>query len=234
MKKSVFILLLLVSISLSFYFAGKTALKTYFNQRYFYTPSLVGLNIDDVTKSIEDSPVKILKVSDEFSKERIGDIFMQDPKPGTVIKKGRILRVWVSKGAENFSLPNVIGLNVLDAKSIIETQGFSIGTISTVSMNLPSGTIVATDPEPESITDKKRPINLLVNKESESSHTKMPDIIGIPLHEAEAILKNHSLLLGTVTNVEYEGIEPGIIIESNIEFNSTVPTGAMINVKVSK
>lgn len=234
MKKTLLVIVLLFSISLSVFFLGHIVLKEYFNQTYYYTPNLINTNIEEANNLIENSPLKILEASQEFSQAKAGDIFMQEPRPGSVVKKGRIIRVWVSKGTQDKVVPDVSGLSYLDAKSIIESNGFPIGQTSTVSLNLPVGTVIATDPAANSTASKEQAVNFLVNKESNVSSTRMPDLIGLSLDDSKAILKDNSLILGDVTYEKYEGIDPGIVVETSIEVNTSLQPGSSINLKISK
>lgn len=234
MKKTLLVIVLLFSISLSIFFTGNLILREYFNKEYYYTPDLVNININEAKNLVKNSPIRILEASEEFSQSKAGDIFLQEPHAGTVVKKDRIIRVWVSKGTQDKTLPDVSGLNYLDAKSIIESNGFPVGQTSTVSLNLPVGTVIATDPSPNTLAPKDVAINFLVNKESTSSSTRMPDLVGLSLADSRLILSDNSLLLGQVTYEQYEGIDPGVVVETSIEPNEILATGSSINLKVSK
>ena len=61
MKKTLLVIVLLFSISLSVFFLGHIALKEYFNQTYYYTPNLINTNIEEANNSrLNDDQIMIL------------------------------------------------------------------------------------------------------------------------------------------------------------------------------
>ncbi|MGL5099495.1 MAG: PASTA domain-containing protein, partial [Fusobacteriaceae bacterium] len=129
------------------YFLGQIGLKEYFNEYYFIAPNLIGKNIDNIELRGGNLPIKIVENPREFSERPAGEIFMQDPMAGKKIKRNRIVRIWVSKGSADLTVPDIKGLEENDAESIINSKGLTVGTVSTVSLSLQEGEVVATDPE---------------------------------------------------------------------------------------
>lgn len=234
MLKKFLYILCTIFLVIIIYFIGMIGIKKYFNEVYYYTPNFKGLNIKVAEKIVENSPVKIFSVSYEFSKEPFGIIYMQDPEEKSVIKGNRGIRLWVSKGPNNESVPDVTGLNFMDAKSILESKGYTIGTIANVKLNLPAGEVVATDPGSEMMILKSEKVNLLVNSENKIFTVKVPDLIGLTLQEAKTILKDSSLIMGDIQYKDFESVEPNIVIETSKEYNSETAAGTVINLIVSK
>ncbi|MGL5056186.1 MAG: PASTA domain-containing protein [Fusobacteriaceae bacterium] len=223
-----------ISLGVVIYFTVMIGIKKYFNEEYYYTPKLIGLNIETAKKAVEDSPIKILNVAYEFSKEPLGAIYMQDPEEKFVIKSNRGIRLWVSKGANSETIPDIIGLNFIDAKYILENKGYTVGTIANVKLNLPVGEVIATEPPSGSVLLKAEKINLLVNSENKVYTVKVPDVIGLTLEEARTILKDSSLIVGDIQYEDFESLEPNIVIEISKEYNVETPAGTVINLIVSK
>lgn len=234
MKKFFLWLLLLCSLGISLYFGVYLAAETYFNESFYYAPNLVGLNIDTAKSATSNAPIQIMVDSQEFSKAPINQIFRQDPDPGQVIKKDRIIRVWVSKGNNDKVVPDLSGINILDAKSIIESKGFKVGSISNVSLNFSEGEVISSNPSPNDLAMRGDKINLLVNSGSRVSTVEMPDLIGLPINEARDVLKESNLFLGTVSYEIYQDVDPGTIVKASVDYKASVKSGSTINVTVSK
>lgn len=219
---------------IALYFSAKVGLKEYFNEYYYITPNLVGKNIDTIELSGENLPIKIVKNPREFSERAPGEIFMQDPIPGKKIKRNRIVRIWVSKGSADIVVPDVKGLDENDAKSVINSRGLTVGNISTVSLSLQEGEVVGTDPAVGSEILRGGRVSLLVNRNSNRSSVRMPDLLGFTLDEAKELLQQNSLIMGTLTYTEFQGFERGIVIETSVEANKSVGPGTVINIVLSK
>ncbi|MGL6130608.1 MAG: PASTA domain-containing protein [Fusobacteriaceae bacterium] len=223
-----------IMLLVTLYFVSQIGLKEYFNKYYFISPSLIGKNIDNIELGKTKLPIKIIENSREFSERSVGEIFMQDPVAGKKIKRNRVIRVWVSKGSADLIVPDVKGLNENDAESIISSKGLRIGNISTISLPLPEGEVVSTDPAIGSGVLRGGKISLLVNKNSNKSKVKMPDLLGVALDEAENILQENSLIMGKLTYKEFEGLESGIVVETSVEANRNTEQGAVIDIIISK
>lgn len=233
MKKILGLISFLAFIAI-FYFGGKIALKEYFNEFFYYTPNLIGKNIDSTLSAAKNSPIKIIEEEREFSEIPAGEIFMQEPGAGKVIKRGRIIKVWVSKGSSDIVVPDVKGLDVNDARSILSSKGLQIGNTSFVSLPLLQGEVVSTDPSIGKAVLKGSKVSLLVNRSSSSAKIKMPDLIGLTLEEAKIELQNSSLVMGKITSIPFPGLEPGVVVETSIEPNATISAGSIVDLQVSK
>lgn len=216
------------------YFLTQIGLKEYFNEYYFITPNLIGKNIDNIEIKEVELPIRIVENPREFSEMEAGQIFMQDPVAGKKIKRNRIVRVWVSKGSADITVPDVKGLEENDAKSIINSRGLQVGNISTVSLSLGEGEVIATDPGVGSGILRGGEVSLLVNRNSNKSGIKMPDLLGVTLDEAKNTLQENALILGKLTYQEFPGLEPGIVVETSVEPNKNVGQGTVIDIVLSK
>lgn len=234
MKKIHLIAIFSSLILLSLYFSLNIFLKKHFNEEYYYTPNFSGITLKDAQTLAKKSPVNVIFVSEEFSELPSGQIFSQEPKANAVVKKGRTIRVWTSKGTQDRIIPDVAGLSLIDAKSLVESRGFNLGETSVVSASLPAGTVIATDPEVGLTVSKELPVSFLVSDSTLSSYTKMPDLLGLTLDDAKVVLKDNSLLMGTISYEKVPDMEPGIVVKTNIDFNTNVLTGSAINLVVSK
>lgn len=232
--KKILGLISFLSIIAILYFGGKIALKEYFNEFYYYAPNLVGKDITPTLAAAKKLPIKILEAEREFSPLPAGEIFMQEPSAGKVIKRGRIIKVWVSKGSADIVVPDVKGLQVNDANSILSSRGFNVGNISTVSLPLLEGEVVSTDPAIGNSALRGSTISLLVNKRNSISKIRMPDLIGLTLEEAKQELQNNSLVLGKISSVDFPGLEPNIVVETSTDPNSSISTGSLVDIQISK
>lgn len=232
-KKFLVGITVLLVTGLALYFGISVFMNTYFNRSFFYAPNIVGLNIETAKEMAKNSPIKILEVESEFSELPAGTIYLQEPSAKKIIKRNRTIRVWVSKGSNDTEIPDIIGVNYLDAQSLIETKGFTVGEIIEVTSDLPAGSVVATDPAIESAVLRNKKINMLVSSSSTAQIVSMPDIIGLTLDEAKALLQESSIVVGNIKREVFEGLDKDIVVESTIDFKDEVPAGTVVDLVVS-
>ena len=236
MKKSkIFIYLgIFAGFVLILFLSLKIFEMVYFNEKYYKVPDLKSYTYEEAEKIVSNTDLKVKKIGGEFSSYPIGQIFLQEPEAGTVVKKGRNIRVWVSNGAALVDMPDLTGMNFLDAKALAEEKGMSIGKVITVKGNGKYNEVMATDPATNTLMSKGQKISFLVNGLENVVKVKMPDIIGITLESGQETLFNNSLIVGNVEYQEVNGIAPGLIIKASVGAGDKVSAGSAIDVVVSR
>ncbi len=156
------------------------------------TPSVVGKSVDEARKILSENSL-FLKVntkrqvySDYIEK---GNIAIQIPEPGKLIKKGRKIEVIISKGSRRGDVPDVIGLTIEEASKKINMHGLKVSRIASIFSNKPEGVVVAQSPESGVSGIFNDKVKLLVSKGRKPKYYKVPDLRYMPLVEVEKILK---------------------------------------------
>ena len=106
-----------------------------------------------------------------------GMVLGQDPEAGSLVRRQRNLRVWISAGAHIARAPNLLGETQRSAEIRVAQEGLQIGPVSEIrSAAYPPDVIVAQDPPPATQTAQVR---LLVNRGEDRATYVMPDLIGL-------------------------------------------------------
>lgn len=109
-------------------------------------PALVGKKFDEVKKDAENSKYYKVIVSEERFDDSVaeGYIISQSPDTGSeVMKKGTVVVVVVSKGAEMRALPSIKGSTITEASAAVTAQGFvPTRGEDTYSAEVPSGKVI--------------------------------------------------------------------------------------------
>jgi eukaryotic-like serine/threonine-protein kinase len=86
-------------------------------------PNLLGKNVNEARATLAQLglvPVETYKDSDKPKDEVLG----QSPADGTGVEKGAQVKLEISKGPPAVVVPRVIDLPCLQAKQVLESQGF--------------------------------------------------------------------------------------------------------------
>ncbi len=141
-----------------------------------------------------------------------GNIIIQEPLPGSRVKKGRIINLTVSLGPETLKVPFLTGVNLEKAKLILKNLGLLIATIDSLySDSIPAGAVIKSLPESGTEIHKGEKIRLIISK---GIILKMPNLLGKPLDRAKEILKKLGLVIAEVKSVEGSGEKGTVIIQS--------------------
>jgi len=198
-------------------------------------PNLVGKSLPEAQETISKLNLVSNKTGEQYNDKFLPNtVISQIPKPGTEVKAGRYIYMIVSKGQETTPVPYLIGKSLREAKIMLTRKGLqvgevqfvgsdSIGTDTIISQNIQSGRDVSTGTS----------INLIVSKGPESA-IKVPSLIGVSLSEANALLKESSLNLGSIAFEKSETFMVNTIISQSPRQGELVPKNSVINVVLSK
>lgn len=75
-----------------------------------------------------------------------GTVIWQDPPPGTVLQPNSIVQLVVSSGPATVVVPDVVGLNVPQARTILSAAGMRVGSVDSSAAGPEAGVVLATRP----------------------------------------------------------------------------------------
>ena len=199
-------------------------------------PDLVGKDVVYVLELLTDlglnTKVKGSEYSKEFSKNQI---IFQEPDPGAEIKKGRDIKIILSKGARSILMPNLIGLSLQQARIILEENSLCQEEISiTYSDNIKKDEIIAQVPSSGSMINRGGCINLLVSLGIRPTAYKMPNIKGNTLDSAISLIESSNLALGEIKS-SFNKEEPlNVIIDQDPLSGHRVIEGSIVSLVINR
>ncbi len=199
-------------------------------------PKIIGLDKSEAEKLVVEKGLNFVVVGEENSDKPKGTVLICFPDEGTEVKSNGEVRVRVSNGPESFKVPYVKGLDKISAKAIIEQNGLVLGDITEeFSDSIAIGIVINQDPSEDSSVQKGDKVNLVISKGSEVKLTKVPDLNGLSINEAERVLQSTNLKLGDrkeiVTN---DKALDGKIFNQSIASNTEVKEGNSVGVNYYK
>lgn len=162
-------------------------------------PDLLG---KDVVYSLEiltdlglNTKIKGSEYSDDFPKNHV---LLQEPLPGSEIKKGRDLRIVLSRGPKVITMPNVVGLPVRQARLLLEESGLCSGNDTYVYDNATTNkdVVIAQDPLYSILVNRGRCVNLLLSMGQRPRAYQMSDLRGLSVDEAVIEIERSHLQVG--------------------------------------
>ena len=137
-------------------------------------PDVVDKESDTARQELEALGFQVT-IKEEYSeKVAQGLVIKTDPEANSSAEKGAKITLYVSKGVTPQVVPNVVGKTQENATQILQTAGFSIGTITQeYSSSVTAGQIISTDPVANTELAKGSIINLVISKGKELI---MPDL----------------------------------------------------------
>lgn len=165
-----------------------------------------------------------------------GYVVEQKPKPGSRVKTGREIKVFISKGTEAGVVPDVLGETVADAEPVLKSLGLEMGTITRIhSEDYPQeGIIMAHTPPPNAKVQKGIKVNLLVSMGRPYVQLTMPDLSGMYIEDVLELIKIRGFRQGLISKeVSPDVNEPGVVLDQSPQPNDHIRKGATVNITIS-
>ena len=133
----------------------------------------------------------------------IGTVMEQSLPNGTSLSTGDAVTLTVSLGPRIIvsAVPSLVGLSEMQAASLLSAAGLTLGEVTYVPSDRPSGTVLSQSEKPTSLLEQGKSVSLTVSAGYSYAQKGVPSLYGLSLSEAAARLREYGLVLGTVTNV---------------------------------
>jgi serine/threonine-protein kinase len=106
---------------------------------------LIGLSLEEARYKLTAAGLLILQTIAVDSDQAPGVVLSINPSPGTTTTAGSGVTLEIASG--NVQVPSLVGLNEINAKTILTQSGFLIREISASDTSKPAGEILAQAPE---------------------------------------------------------------------------------------
>jgi beta-lactam-binding protein with PASTA domain len=206
------------------------------NEDTVIVPDLAGKNIVYVLELLTDLGLNTKIEGSEYSTEMPkNNVIFQEPEPGSEIKKGRDVRIIISKGPKSILMPNLERLPVQQARIILEENSLCQGQISsTYSNRIKKDSIIAQVPSAGTMITRNECINLLISLGIRPQAYKMPDLEGRSLDSAIPMIESSNLILGKIASVFYKDKPLNTIIAQEPLSGYLVTEGGTVDLVINR
>ena len=126
-------------------------------------------------------------------------VIFQDPQPGAEIKKGRDVKITLSKGPKTLFMPNLLALSIQQANITLEENGICQGELSRTYHNrIEKDHIIAQVPPQGTMISRGECVDVLVSMGAQPKAFKMPDLVGLTLEDASQSIEKLDLVMGEI------------------------------------
>src|ERR671935_867905 len=161
-----------------------------------------------------------------------GRVLAQEPPAGSIARRQRTVRVWLSAGQRATTVPVLVGETERTARLRLTQDGLTLAAVSEIrSQDLPSDVVVAQTPPARSAAAQ---VSLLVNRGERGASYVMPDLIGVNGDRAADILRNRGFRVAVVGSSPYPGVAAGIVIRQSPQAGFQIGPGEPISIEVSR
>jgi serine/threonine-protein kinase len=227
-KISALMLFFIIFVGISAYLTLTLLIKS---EDIVIVPDLIGKEVVYVLEILTDlglnTKVKGFEYSEDIPKNHI---IFQQPEPSVEIKKGRDIKIVISKGAKNILMPNLQGLSLQQARIIIEENGLCYGEQAvTYSSIFEKDNTIAQVPSPGAQITMGECINILLSLGIRPRGYKMPVLNSLALDDAIGLIEKSNLILGEIKYSFFEDKPKDTIADQDPLAGSLVLEGSLVN-----
>ncbi|OXZ27465.1 serine/threonine protein kinase [Finegoldia magna] len=213
--------------------------KKYINknkQDLVLVPALTGLTeTEALNKAKANNLIAVVSEYKTESNVEPGKVLEQDPESSTEVKKGTIIKLVVSKGGEQVSVPNLSNMTIENAKIQLNKLGLEIGEITKEnSDNFEAGKIMQQHPDSGTSINKDSKVDVVISLGKKEELVEMVDLIGADISQASNKLKSIGLNIGNIEKKFSNSYDTNQVIWQQYDAGKKLKKDSSIDVIISK
>ncbi len=193
-------------------------------------PDVTGKPIAQARTTLEQAGFKVGTETEVYSSEvSSGNVVSTDPKAGEQAEKGATIKINVSKGTEQVSVPDLKGKSADDAQKALSQAGLNGKQGDTVySDDVSEGAVASQDTSAGSKANKGDTIVYHLSKGSEK--VSIPNVVGMTQANATSKLESAGFSVNVTTSAS-DDVDKGNVIKQSD--TGTAKKGSTITITVS-
>ncbi|WP_311678653.1 PASTA domain-containing protein [Sneathia vaginalis] len=230
MRKRIMILNIFLVLILIF-LSKNIIIDNFFNETMVVVPDVTNMDKDDAIKKLKKSKLYANVISTRSSDVPINYIYSQLPIAGEVVKKNRVIKIFVNDNKSN-EVPDLVGKTLTEAMSYLENNNIEIKRVDYIHTDADDNTVLAIYPNTRKIAYGEK-ICLLVSTKETMDKNVMPDIVGLDVNEANRVLAQIGLKISDITKVDNTTYPSNVIVSCSPAPDMSVSKGTKVSVVIS-
>lgn len=196
-------------------------------------PSVVGKSLLEAQQILTQAKLKYQVVGEVYSELPANYITAQDPAPPRVVRPGRVIKLWQSKGPEFIpgGVPDVVGKGLQEAEIILRSAGLEPNVNYVTSADVPADYVVNQNPKAGSPIQKNGRVDIDISRGAPTAAT-LPDFTGERIENVQARLTALGLKTGAVTQAA-DARPAGTVIGQNPAPGTPIVAGMSVDLVTS-
>lgn len=196
-------------------------------------PDVVGRQMALATQLLEARKLRVNVAETYDEKTPPGQVVSQSPEAGSSVKEDRVVTIYVSRGGEELTMPDVKGLARRAAEEKLGKMGLKVGHVYEKEADSDTGTILAQEPAPGTKIVKGSSVDLTISKGKQIKLVRVPDYTGGTVEAARTGLASIRLQVGTVTR-QIDKQAAGTILSQTPAGGASVEEGTEVDFVVAE
>ncbi len=224
-------------------FLAVTAVTAYFTLNFIVrgtgtqvVPDLTGKDVVSVLEELSDLDLNTKIGGLEYSPDiPANHVISQDPPAGSEVRRGRSVRIVISRGPATVQVPNLRGLVLDQAETLLESNGLCSGRKSHLHHTVAAaGTVAAQAPLAGRLVTRGTCVDLLVSLGPRPGAVVMPRLDGLRVEDAVALLQGVGLATGRIRYAVDHEKPPGAVIGQQPPAGYRAVLNSAVDLRISR
>ena len=196
-------------------------------------PDVVGMPAPDAEAAIAEAGLTTGQVNHDFSSEwAAGLVMSQNPAAGAELSPGAAVRMTVSQGVRQATVPDIVGMTQAQAEQAIAEAGLTTGHVDgDFSEEAPAGEVLAQNPAAGAELPEGDGVDFVVSEGLR--YVTVPDVTGHSESAAESLLVEAGLAKGGLTRRASHDVSAGTVMSQEPEAGAEHPYGDAVDLVLS-
>jgi serine/threonine-protein kinase len=194
-------------------------------------PRVAGLPAQDAERQLQDLKLEVTRQTVQNAAVQQGLVVRTDPAAGAVVKEGDTVTLVVSGGPGQATVPNVEGLRQEDAQAALVREGFKVTVRQEASQDVDEGVVIRQEPGANTRADRNSTVTITVSTGPEQ--VTVPDLQQKSLDEAERLLQQNDLVVGSITQQPNSSFAEGTVLRQSPGPTAKVDAGTRVDLTVA-
>ncbi|HUJ33330.1 MAG TPA: PASTA domain-containing protein [Candidatus Acidoferrum sp.] len=198
-------------------------------------PNVIGMKAIAAQQMLQGRGVG-MRVEDRiYSTLPVDSLVRQSPPANMRVKIGQYAHVVLSLGPQHATIPKLEEASLRSARIELLRSGLQVGEISTAYLpGWGENQVLQQDPAPGATDNASPHVNFLVSLDARPPAYVMPELVGLPLGEAEAKLRSVGLRVAKLMLSPTSGATHGSVIGQTPLRGQRVDAGSNIELQVAE
>ncbi len=149
-------------------------------------PDVAGGTFEEAQTALQAKNLNAIRQDEASDDVQSGQVTRTNPPAGASAKGGSDVTVFVSAGPAPTTIPNVEGMDQVEATQTLNDAGFKVAKASQASATVPAGTVISTAPAIG--TQAQRGSTVTLNVSTGPDTANIPDVVGQGQNDASTAL----------------------------------------------
>lgn len=206
--------------------------ETFRQQEDIIVPDLKSMTVEHVQARYGDVfDFEIIEQS-PLGSEAKGVILNQKPQKDMTVKTGATIKLYVSTGSVNLTMPPLENVPLEDARAILAKHNVTVREVMENNDKYVTNYIIRTEPVAGTPLTQGQEVVLVVSTGSEVWHVKTPKLTGMSITDALSLMEENGFEQGEVKYVVNDAARDTVVKQS-VTANDLVRPGTQIDLEVS-